>query len=137
MNEEEIAEQNKMTKKIKKKAEGNWKLTPIISLLSEQRKFEACIIQMTTPVPFLLPLLGRKKPTHIRSNEDNIGNMHAFQDKGEQSDEDGTDSSSDCEVLEIIDLEATFQIPRLNEMQEKAANAFLKSKSDTISLVQG
>jgi hypothetical protein len=34
-------------------------------------------------------------------------------------------------------LEATFQIPRLNEKQEQAANAFLDSKSDTITLVQG
>jgi len=42
-----------------------WRLTPIVSLLSEQRKFEACMHQMTAPVPFLLPLLGRKKPTHV------------------------------------------------------------------------
>ena len=140
-NREEMVNSNSFVvmlfRKIKKAAKGDWKLTPISSLLSEQRKFEACMIQMATPVPFLLPLLGRQRPTHIRTIEDNIGHKHALDAEEQQVDENGTDSSSDCEVLEIVDLEATFQIPRLNEMQEKAAAAFLKSKSDTISLVQG
>mmetsp|Transcript_54700 Transcript_54700/g.59327 ORF Transcript_54700/g.59327 Transcript_54700/m.59327 type:complete len:350 (+) Transcript_54700:294-1343(+) len=125
-------------KKIKKKIDGNkWKLTPISSLLSELRKFEACCILSENPVPFLLPLLGRKKPTHIRCIKDNIGDTKELNTQEKSLEEDYTDSSSDCEELEIVNLEATFQIPRLNEMQEKAASAFLGSKSDTITLVQG
>lgn len=125
-------------KKIKKKIDGNkWKLTPIASLLSEQRKFEACCNLSENPVPFLLPLLGRNKPTHIRCIKDNICDTKELSTQEKSLEEDCTDSSSDCEVLEIVNLEATFQIPRLNEMQERAASAFLCSKSDTITLVQG
>ena len=113
-------------RKIKKTNNGIWKLTPIISLLSEQRKFEACLTQIDTPVPFLLPLLGMKRS----------GFSTNYQQK-EESDGGDEDDSSGCEVLEYVDLESTFQIPLLNKVQEKAATAFLKSKSDTISLVQG
>lgn len=115
-------------RKIKKTKEGIWKLTPILSLLSEQRKFEACLIQMATPVPFLLPLLGRNR------------SGHALQTHGGEAkilESQNADDSGDCEVLEFVDLACTFQIPRLNKMQEKAATAFLTSKSDTINLVQG
>mmetsp|Transcript_475 Transcript_475/g.1221 ORF Transcript_475/g.1221 Transcript_475/m.1221 type:complete len:1117 (+) Transcript_475:151-3501(+) len=140
-NREEMVNSNSFVimifRKIKKTIKGKWKLTPIISLLSEQRKFEACLNQMATPVPFLLPLLGRKKPTHIRSVGDHCDDEKTFNSGERPCNEDTPDSDSDCEVLEVVDLEATFQIPRLNTMQEEAANAFLKSKSDTISLVQG
>jgi hypothetical protein len=133
-NREEMINSNSFAvlifRKIKKEKKGKWKLTPILSLLSEQRKFEACMTQMEKPVPFLLPLLGRKRSAHIRSVENTYVNA-------EQSDQVDADSCNDCEVLEFVDLDSTFQIPRLNEMQEKAATAFLKSKSDTISLVQG
>jgi hypothetical protein len=139
-NREEMIKSNSFVvllfRKIKKTNKGNWKLTPILSLLSEQRKFEACMNQMTTPVPFLLPLLGRKR-SHIRTVHDTIDDQHAVDVEAENLDEFSADSSSDCEVLEIVDLESTFHIPRLNAMQEKAATAFLKSKSDTISLIQG
>jgi hypothetical protein len=140
-NREEIVSSNTFVvmvfRIIKKTIKGNWKLTPIASLLSEQRKFEACSFLINNPVPFLLPLLGRKQPTHIRRIKDNIGDTKEFNTKEKNSNGDCIDSSSDCEVLEIVDLEATFQIPRLNEKQEQAANAFLDSKSDTITLVQG
>ena len=114
-------------RKIKKTNDGIWKLTPIISLLSEQRKFEACLTQIDTPVPFLLPLLGMKRSDYQQS-------LHGQREESDGGDED---DNSDCEVLEFVDLESTFQIPRLNKVQEKAATAFLKSKSDTMSLVQG
>ena len=124
-------------RKIKKTSEGNWKLTPILSLLSEQRKFEACIFQMSRPVPFLLPLLGRKRSPRTQNSEDNFYSKHKSCLETERIHENDSDSHNDCEVLEFVDLESTFQIPRLNEMQEKAATTFLKSKCDTISLVQG
>lgn len=124
-------------RKIKKTNKGHWKLTPILSLLTEQRQFEACLNQMTTPVPFLLPLLGKKRYSHMQTGEDRTIGQLAIKGEAEELDENDSDSSSDCEELEFIDLESTFQIPRLNEMQERAATAFLRSKSDTISLVQG
>lgn len=140
-NREEIVSSNTFVvmvfRIIKKTIKGKWKLTPIASLLSEQRKFEACSFLINNPVPFLLPLLGRKQPTHIRRIKDTNDDTKEFSTKIKNSDGDCTESISDCEVLEIVDLEATFQIPRLNEKQEQAANAFLDSKSDTITLVQG
>jgi len=129
-NREEIIKTNSFVvmlfRKIKKTNEGKWKLTPLISLLSEQRKFEACMNQMTTPVPFLLPLLGRNGSARINQDKD-------FQDFKSNVKRE----HNDHETLEIIDLESTFQIPLLNEMQEEAATTFLNSKSNTINLVQG
>ena len=113
-------------RKIKKTNNGSWKLTPILSLLSEQRKFEACLVQIASPVPFLLPLLGIKRSAQTQTIQDQSNGQRALNSEAEG-----------CEVLEFVDLETTFQIPRLNEMQERAATTFLKSKSDTISLVQG
>lgn len=140
-NREEMINSNSFAvmlfRKIKKTKKGNWKLTPIVSLLSEQRKFEACIIQMATPVPFLLPLLGRIRPAHVRAVGDNTDNQQELDVEAETFSESNAGCRSNREVLEIVDLESIFRIPRLNDMQEKAAAAFLQSESNTISLVQG
>lgn len=124
--------------KMKKKIDINeWKVIPIASLLSEQRKFEACCKLMDNPVSFLLPLLGRKRPTHIRCIETNESDLKDSNSKAMCFDDNYTNFSNDCEVLEVVKVDDTFKVPRLNEMQEKAAIAFLGSKSDTITLVQG
>ena len=57
-------------KAVSKSQESTWRVTPVASLLTEQRKFEACVNNNTHNIPFLLPLLGGKKPTHIKFTEE-------------------------------------------------------------------
>jgi hypothetical protein len=120
-------------KLVQKTTQGKWDLTAIASLLSEQRKFEACAIQMSKPVPFIHSLLGGKKPTHLRFVEDDGGGTRAVKVEKHNC----CNSHGDRKPNGIADVEAIFRLPRLNDTQEKAASSFLTSKSGTISLVQG
>ena len=114
----------------KKTTEERWRLTAITSLLSEQRKYEACTNQMTGSLPFMYSLLGGKKATHLRFQEDDSGNTYTIDQQSECSEDD-------WDAPEIVDLASTFRLPRLNAMQEKAASAFLTSKEDSITICQG
>jgi hypothetical protein len=107
-----------------------WELTPITSLLSEQRKFEACTSTAMASVPFLFPLLGTKISTHTRFMEDEGGNSVAVEAIKPDPFEDEDPS---CEY----EMSGTFRLKPLNRSQEKAASAFLKSEQNTITLVQG
>lgn len=130
-------------KTIKKSSGGVWDLTPITSLLSEQRKFEACTSQMMAPVSFIFPLLGGKEASHVKFHEDENGDTYAVDARrrdgadGGNDDDDDSDSDSDCQLLEVETLENAFVLPRLNAMQETAARSFLGAKKDTITLIQG
>lgn len=117
-------------KSIKKTTKEIWRLTALTSLLSEQRKFDACMELTSKRLPILFPVLGKKKATHLRFHEDEDGKTVSLRAEHPESD-------SDCEMLEVIDVEATFQLPRLNHSQEAAATAFLSSKQQEITLVQG
>jgi hypothetical protein len=59
-------------KQVKKTVDEKWHLTSITSLLSEQRKYDACMEQIQRPVPFLLALLGGKRPTHLRFDQEEL-----------------------------------------------------------------
>jgi hypothetical protein len=117
-------------KAVKKATQEKWCLVALTSLLSEQRKFDACMELTSKRLPILFPVLGKKKGTHLRFQEDGDGKSVSI--KAEDS-----GSDSDCEMLEVIDVEATFQLPRLNHSQEAAAQAFLSSKPQEITLIQG
>jgi hypothetical protein len=106
-----------------------WELSPITSLLPEQRKFEACTSTSIASVPFLFPLLGTKERTHTRFNE--VGEESIAVQAG--NDDSFEDENSDCEFATT----GTFRLKPLNRSQEKAAAAFLNSQQNTITLVQG
>jgi hypothetical protein len=124
-------------KRIKKSSVGVWDLTPIASLLSEQRKFDACMGQIAKPVSFIFPLLGTKEASHVKFHEDENGKTYAVDVESHDDAFSGNDSDSDCQLLEFGGQENAFVLPRLNEMQEKAAKSFLSAKKDTITLIQG
>jgi hypothetical protein len=88
-------------------------VTPVTSLVSLARCFEAMTVNSTS-VGFLEPLLGRKAP------ECQLDRTAAEKQIPEQE----TPSS-------------IFNLPSLNETQEKAAIQFLTSKQNSIKLVQG
>ena len=107
-----------------------WHLTTLTSLLSEQRKFDACMDLPNKRLPILFPVLGTKKATHLRFEEDDNGKTVSIRSEELEAD-------SDCEILEVIDVESAFHLPLLNHSQEAAARAFLSSKTGEVTLVQG
>eukprot|EP00980_Cylindrotheca_fusiformis_P011077 scaffold2551_cov113-Cylindrotheca_fusiformis.AAC.16 len=117
-------------KPVSKSQESIWRLTPIASLLTEQRKFDACMGSNAGKIPFLLPLLGGKKPTHIKFSEQENGEMLSVKVEQDESCEVNLCSQGDME-------EAGFLLPTLNRTQEKAAATFLNSQPNTITLIQG
>ena len=117
-------------KTVKATSKEKWRLTTLTSLLSEQRKFDACMDLTNKGLPILFPVLGKKKATHHRFHEDENGNTVAIKTEDFEAD-------SDCEILEVIDVESAFHLPLLNHSQEAAAKAFLSSKSREITLIQG
>lgn len=117
-------------KPVSKSQESIWRLTPVTSLLTEQRKFEACVSSNTANIPFLLPLLGGKKPTHIKFSEQENGDLVSVKVEHKGNCEDKLVSKRDMD-------KAGFTIPTLNKTQEKAAATFLNSQPNTITLIQG
>lgn len=124
-------------KRVKKSSQEIWDLTPIASLLSEQRMFDACIGQISKPVSFVFPLLGMKEASHVKFHEDDDGNTYEVSAESHDDAPSGNDDDSDCQVLEFGGQENAFVLPTLNEMQEKAARSYLSAKKDTITLIQG
>lgn len=114
---------------VKKAIDSIWQLTAIASLLTEQRKFEACTNKNTAVVPFLLPLLGGKKPTHIKFSESAKGEIVSHEVNNEEY--------LEVSLFSDEEMETFFHAPRLNPIQEKAALTFLNSQPNTITLIQG
>jgi Cdc6-like AAA superfamily ATPase len=117
-------------KPVSKSQESIWRLTPVASLLPEQRKFEACVNNNTANIPFLLPLLGGKKPTHIKFSEQDNGNLVSVKVEHEENPNNSLFSQEEMEG-------SAFHLPTLNRTQEKAAATFLNSEPKTITLIQG
>ncbi|CAJ1940448.1 unnamed protein product [Cylindrotheca closterium] len=116
-------------KAVSKSQESTWRVTPVASLLTEQRKFEACVNNNTHNIPFLLPLLGGKKPTHIKFTEEETGDILAVKVEDEENQQP---------LYSRTELnQAGFHLPTLNPTQEKAALTFLNSQPNTITLIQG
>ena len=114
-----------------------WELFPIASLLSEQRKFEACTSTAMTKIPFLIPLLGGKERTHTRFMEDDDGNSMSTTKNELSKNTDDDDSDDDVQVVGSNFVSSHFRLKPLNPSQEHAAQIFLNSESNTITLVQG
>jgi hypothetical protein len=105
-------------KLIKNTTGERWNVTSITSLLSDQRKYDACMEQMKNPVPFIFPLLGGKQPTHLRFHEhdDNVQTNRVVKSEhhdgtvcvdSSSSDESSSDESSSenssIAIIEVID----------------------------------
>jgi len=116
-------------KAVSKSQEATWRVTPVASLLTEQRKFEACVNNNTHNIPFLLPLLGGKKPTHIKFTEEDTGELVAVKVEDEEKEQP---------LFSRTELnQAGFHLPTLNPTQAKAAKTFLNSQPNTITIIQG
>jgi hypothetical protein len=143
-----------------------WEVTPIASLLLEHRKFQACMENIQTPVPFYRALLGQLPKTDDddqvqvietkpgphstpRESDDysrtSSGDSTSSSDDSTSSSDDSTSTSSgetgatrvDDNTVKSKSQLPTFRLPRLNEMQERAASCFLNAGPNTITLIQG
>ena len=142
-----------------------WEVTPIASLLAEHRKFQACLENILTPVPFYRALLGQpsknadidefqviettpgqhstpgKNDDYSRTSSGNSGS--SMDDSTSVSDDSNSSSSGENGATLSHDyavkshLRTTFRLPRLNDMQERAASCFLNADPNTITLIQG
>lgn len=113
--------------------DSEWELEPIAQLLSECRKFEACTSCAVKSVPFLYDLLGGRSATHTRfTNECKTSDN----DVVDLTISDGSDDEDSSETSSLQDQES-FDLPILNDVQERAASKFLKSTPNAITLIQG
>lgn len=132
-NRDSMIESNSLSvvvfKSVNKSQESTWWVTPVASLLTEQRKFEACANGNTHKIPFLRPLLGGQKPTHIKFTHDDSGELVAVKVENEEK-----ELSMPSNMLL---RKSRFNLPTLNATQEKAAMTFLNSQPNTITLIQG
>jgi hypothetical protein len=125
-NREEIEQTNSFTimvfKHVKQATGERWNVTSITSLLSDQRKYDACMEQLNNPVPFIFSLLGGKRPTHLRFHEldDKLPNDHGVKSepivetfcKESSVDESSSDGSSiaSVKVIECVDSDSEVQM---------------------------
>ncbi|KAG7364770.1 DNA helicase [Nitzschia inconspicua] len=141
---DEIEQTNSFTvmvfKMVTKTVNQKWNVTSITSLLSEQRKYDACMEQIQRPVPFLLALLGGKRSTHTRfrdeEDDDHVQHDHpkykkqttVKKDSDNNKDESSSDeessssnnsssdvdssssSESSIEVIEILDSDSVIEV---------------------------
>jgi hypothetical protein len=100
---------------------GDWHIRPITAMISMLRQFEACLNAQC--VPFLHALMGHKDGTHTRFESD---------------DEPSCSSNDEEEKKEnLVTVHQAFDLPTLNQRQESASHAFLRSSPGSITLVQG
>ena len=124
-----------------KSEDAEWVVIPIAALITELRCFEA-MTNKAKNIGFLNDLLGRRKRTHIRFDDDGEV-VEPCRGDVEMTTTPAAASTSNVEttVARSARLQQQqqdmFRIPRLNAAQEKAATDFLQSAPNTISLVQG
>jgi hypothetical protein len=115
----------------------DWILTPINTLITELRQYEAMTCKLSS-VAFLHSLLGNKGATHTRFDDEN--------DEKPAAASLGEDSKVTQGAIEDyfppmkVDVDAPspmFKLPRLNPSQAKAASAFLDSAPNSITIIQG
>jgi hypothetical protein len=119
--------------------EEDWIVTPVASLITDLRCFEA-MAQQAERVPFCEALLGGKGRTHVRFDES--GNVQPVSNEESDGDYDSsceivTDSTASGLEKPPTSASGLFRIPTLNPAQQKAADSFLNSSPQTITLVQG
>ncbi|KAL7580853.1 hypothetical protein ACA910_001126 [Epithemia clementina (nom. ined.)] len=118
-----------------------WVLTPLTPLISELRCFEALTSPDTLNVPFLLDLLGRdpNKPEPERLT----GTRTVFDENGNPQIQGRINSNTKNTTIPAFFPPAAtsnnqaFRMPKLNDTQSAAANKFLQSDPETITLIQG
>jgi primosomal protein N' len=139
-----------------------WTISPIGSLISHVRQFEACT--RATKVAFLPSILCPKQSTHVRFHDsDDDDDDDDDEDKPEEPENDfsannpnntpisGSPSASPTTTLTTLDqtpnepcektprvvVTPTTLFSKLNATQQKAAKRFLESDESTLTLVQG
>jgi hypothetical protein len=115
----------------------DWILAPINTLITELRQYEAMTCQLSS-VGFLQNLLGNKGPpsrnNHMRFDDDDE-TPPAAATNGVM--EDYFPPPVQIQVPADNAPAPMFHIPRLNPSQSKAASAFLKSKPNSLTIIQG
>lgn len=140
-----------------------WLVTPLCSLISELRQFEACTRAWSeTNLPFLRSILGGSavaKGTHVRfesesdeekENEVRIKKELKDDDHHDEEEEDADkvkkedddDEEDDDDDIQVVAppghiAENAFSLPTLNKTQERAASTFLNSAPSTVTIIQG
>jgi hypothetical protein len=136
----------------------SWTISPIGSLISHVRQFEACT--RATKVDFLPSILSHKQSTHVRFDDSDDDD----EDKPKEDDEPENDFSaspnappslatsstsssnnqnqitpdqSSDETCQTSSRVNTPTLSKLNVTQKKAAKRFLESAESTLTLVQG
>jgi len=109
-----------------------WEIRPLLTLISEQRQFEACGCSRPR-VSFMHNLLGWKDSSHIRFGD---SDSSSDEDEGEQKESDDKETSSRSLVLSPK-IASGLLLPSLNATQERAATEYLSAHSGSVSLVQG
>jgi hypothetical protein len=125
-----------------------WTISPIGSLISHVRQFEACT--RATNVAFLPTILSHKQSTHVRfddSDDDDIDESENILPSSSASANHNTPisgaSSPDqtpkepCDKAHQPQVMIPSPLSKLNGTQQKAAKRFLESTESTLTLVQG
>lgn len=110
--------------------EAEWVATPLTTLVTELRCFEALTDQKSNTLGFLRPLLGAIPAKHTRFGEDGTP-------KNEEPKEKPLTEYFDKSLEPKQSRNQMFVCPPLNTAQERAAKAFLDADPNTITLVQG
>jgi hypothetical protein len=131
-----------------------WIITPLTSLITELRCFEA-MVESAGNVSFMHDLLGKRMATSshtrfdpytgqpIKSGDETALLLSAASEKQKNSsDNDSSTLVGDfsCALTAktaTCSLPPLFKHPLLNKTQEQAASTFLKSPQNTITLIQG
>lgn len=122
-------------------------LSPITTLISEQRQFVGCYDRPNCS--FLTKLMGMKGATHVRfddsddsddekdmeeKNDNDIEeNLSEEEKKDDYEEEDVENFGQDEDIMPLCSI----SIPSLNISQEKAATSFINGPANNLSLVQG
>ena len=129
-----------------------WVVTPLQTLISELRCFEALTNPDMLKLPFLHDILGGNNVKDEDGDEDGVKkkkkesmSQHwTFDDDGQAWDRKNPPSTTTSTITDFLAPAAgsnptggPFCLPALNKQQEKAAHWFLKSPQNTITLIQG
>lgn len=116
---------------------GRYRLYPLTSLLSYARQFEAITFLRTDLYPDLAP--GPAERTHLGNNGEGAAtNKSDIPSNSVEASSKATIRNTKRKDNGSLTSEATiFDIPVLNECQEKASRQFLTSSPGSVTLVQG
>jgi hypothetical protein len=127
----------------------SWTISPVGSLISHVRQFEACT--RATKVAFLPSILSHKKSTHVRFDDSDNDNVDEPEEPKEDVSVNANNNNNNNTPISTLDSDQAPKEPceapppramtptfsKLNPTQQKAAKRFLESAESTLTLVQG